>query len=471
MGLNKPNNTTGVSNHNDLDGRLDADGHPIEAISGLVGELNTIGLAVTGAVNDASAALSAAGNAATNASEAETKADDALSKVGTLTSLQTSEKSNLVAAINENFTNANNGKVVIASAVNGKGGTANSGMTFPQLADAVTAIPNLTEATGDAVAADTRAGKTFSTSIGNGIVGTMPERQGDTAAGTSAVVGTTLKLRPLAGIYDGVDDYVTITDADFIAANVRGNIFGLAGSIVDRAGDNVAAASSISGKTLKLRPPTGYYDGVDDMVTITDADFIAANLMGNVFGLAGSIVNRAGDNVALADTRVSTTLKLRPPAGYYDGVDDTVTITDADYIAANVREGVTLPGGLVGTMIDGAGLKKTATGTWSVSGGGQFTVTGLTFTPSRVVWTTLTNAAMNGYLFGMLQNTAAIGSFDGTTRIANAYGLTTYTQSGVVGSNAITSLGASNNLVSGGFNVQLNHFGGGTATVRWTAYE
>jgi hypothetical protein len=58
-----------------------------------------------------------------------------------------------------------------------------------------------------------------------------------------------------------------------------------------RQGDNVALASSISGTTLKLRAPAGEYDGVDDNVTITNANFITGNIRNdkNLFGIIGTL--------------------------------------------------------------------------------------------------------------------------------------------------------------------------------------
>ena len=52
--------------------------------------------------------------------------------------LVTNEKTNLITAINEVFTNASNGKATIANAITGIGGNANSSMTFSQLANAIT---------------------------------------------------------------------------------------------------------------------------------------------------------------------------------------------------------------------------------------------------------------------------------------------------------------------------------------------
>lgn len=75
--------------------------------------------------------------------------------------------------------------------------------------------------------------------------------------------------------------------------------------------------------------------------------------------LTGTMPNNAGDNVALASSVASTTLKLRAPEGYYDGTDDNVTITDADFVATNIKTGVNLFG-TTGTL---ASIKSIQTGT------------------------------------------------------------------------------------------------------------
>ena len=69
------------------------------------------------------------------------KIDEIDDKIGTLTNLSTTAKNDVVSAINELFTSANNGKSAIAGAIVGKGGTANSNQTFAQLAAAITALP------------------------------------------------------------------------------------------------------------------------------------------------------------------------------------------------------------------------------------------------------------------------------------------------------------------------------------------
>jgi len=57
-------------------------------------------------------------------------------------------------------------------------------------------------------------------------------------------------------------------------------------------GDNVAVANSVAGTTLKLTPPKGCFDGeIGNNVTITDADLIVENIRSgvNLFGLVGNL--------------------------------------------------------------------------------------------------------------------------------------------------------------------------------------
>ena len=64
------------------------------------------------------------------------------------------------------------------------------------------------------------------------------------------------------------------------------------GGAKKRSGDNIALASAVAGTTLKLTPPKGYYDGSTGLVTLADADFIASNIKNgiNLFGITGNFV-------------------------------------------------------------------------------------------------------------------------------------------------------------------------------------
>jgi hypothetical protein len=109
----------------------------------------------------------------------------------------------------------------------------------------------------------------------------------------------------------------------------------------------------------------------------------------------GGAKKRSGDNIAISSTVVGTTLKLTPPKGYYDGSTGLVTITDGDFIAENIRNGINLFG-KVGNL--SAQLYQTGIATSSASavefirvdtGGAvsypRIQVSGLTFTPKLIV--------------------------------------------------------------------------------------
>jgi len=155
------------------------------------------------------------------------------------------------------------------------------------------------------------------------ITGTMPDNAGDTVATSSSVDSTTLKLLAPVGFYDGIDDKVTITDAAFLAANIKHgiSIFGKTGSYDTEAVLPISVATVLSGKI-------GYVNGVK---------------------ITGTMPNNAGDVAAVsAHMDAGTVLHVVPATGYTDGSDDAVTIdlatVDADLAAANIKHNVALFG-------------------------------------------------------------------------------------------------------------------------------
>lgn len=199
--------------------------------------------------------------------------------------------------------------------------------------------------------------------------------------------------------------------------------------VTNNAGD-VAAVSSHSGGagTIHVIPATGYTDGVDDASVITDADFVSGNILSgvNIFGIDGSataavpltgdaavtdvlatktfyntdqatketgtMTNRAGDTAAVSThAGASTEIHAVAAAGYYDGSDDAVVLTDADFVANNIGLGVNIFGvtgiGIIDsytkvllhmdgsnngtTFTDQSGKSWTAAGTAVTSTGGK----------------------------------------------------------------------------------------------------
>jgi len=116
-------------------------------------------------------------------------------------------------------------------------------------------------------------------------------------------------------------------------------------------GDSVATAISNDGTTLKLTPPEGYYSGTDK-VTATDADFVAGNILetAEIFGVSGSIPVKS-DSVASSISNDGTKLEFVVPVGYYDGTKK-VTHTDANFLATNIKDGVSMFG-VTGTLVGG----------------------------------------------------------------------------------------------------------------------
>jgi hypothetical protein len=112
------------------------------------------------------------------------------------------------------------------------------------------------------------------------------------------------------------------------------------------------AGDVLAGKKFSNDDDTGIAGTLTLTGTATDADVLAGKTYYNTNAKTkrtGNIPNLAGDSVAIASSVSGTTLKLRPPRGYKDGVDDTVSITDANFIAANIKKDVHLLG-LIGTL-------------------------------------------------------------------------------------------------------------------------
>ena len=79
-------------------------------------------------------------NLSSNISDAFSQINTLSSQIGNLPNLQTSNKENLVAAINETFTSASNGKQIIATAITGMGVTTSASDTYQTMANNIQSI-------------------------------------------------------------------------------------------------------------------------------------------------------------------------------------------------------------------------------------------------------------------------------------------------------------------------------------------
>jgi hypothetical protein len=268
-------------------------------------------------------------------------------------------------------------------------------------------------AEGDVVVDNVLAGKTFSNDDDTGLTGTMVDRSGTGYVTPTAITSTSGQV--IADILSGAylvntaagAVQVVLDDPDFVASNFLATkvVFGLQGSIPVIGGTSVAGtlvASTPGDGTIRVRPPTGYYDGANGVTYISDPDFISANILAtkNIFGLQGGIPDRSpGHTQAQSVTSGNGIVYLGPPPGYYNGDNANnnawVYAAHSDFTPANILAGKS-PFGLAGALVPG---KKVVSGTASINGAEFFkyadgsitsslysiTVSGLTFTPSMII--------------------------------------------------------------------------------------
>jgi hypothetical protein len=85
--------------------------------------------------------------------------------------------------------------------------------------------------------------------------------------------------------------------------------------------------------------------------TATAGDILADETAYGAEGkLTGEMPHQSGGVAALSAFAMDGMVGILVPGGYYDGEADSVMATDANLIAANIKEGVEIMTGLVGTL-------------------------------------------------------------------------------------------------------------------------
>lgn len=255
--LNKPDQTDNynIAHQNQ---NMDIIDQELKTIADLVAEAET----PTGAQEKVDA-LAGIGNTKT-----VKQLDDA---IGDLNDLETSNKSNLVNAVNEVFQFGNERKSDLVDALIAIGVPASTSESWDDLLSKVTGV---IRATGDAAVGDVLSGKTFSNASANGLTGTMPNRTGHVNGQSISRSGTTLRIRPPQGHYPGTsDNSVQWNDPNFIAANIMKDVslFGLSGTLESRLFAEGSATPASN---------HGYYESADGsdmevsyLVTVTGLTF------------------------------------------------------------------------------------------------------------------------------------------------------------------------------------------------------
>ncbi|WP_442601733.1 hypothetical protein [Paenibacillus sp. KN14-4R] len=203
--------------------------------------------------------------------------------------------------------------VELSNVLKAKGYTLTGKETIVDLISIISGANLVNTATAaGATAAQILTGKEAFTN-GTKVVGTMPDRAGDTVALSSSVSGTIMKLLASAGYRDGVDDYVTLTDAAFIAANILAGktVHGLSGTAT--ADGTASAADILTGKSA-------YVNGVKLTGTLVQGKQFA---YGSVPFLNAGSASCNVNNLAFVPSLVFVFYK--PNSGYYNS---TLVFTD-----------------------------------------------------------------------------------------------------------------------------------------------
>ena len=160
-----------------------------------------------------------------NITEIEGEINTIQNNIGVLDNLTTTNKSNLVEAINELFQSGNNAKQELVAALVAKGLGATTDMSFNELMGMLNGLTLGVIPTGTAVASDVLSGKTFINSTGQTLTGNIVSR------GSKTITPGTSNQTLDAGYYSGV----TISgDSDLKSANIiyGKTIFGVSGPSV-----------------------------------------------------------------------------------------------------------------------------------------------------------------------------------------------------------------------------------------------
>lgn len=268
-------------------------------------------------------------------------------KTGDLSNLSTSNKTNLVNAINELFQHGVDIKSMLVAQLNAMNRPATTNESLDDLLAKITDISKDANATP----AQVLSPNTFYQG-GQKRAGTMPNRGNVNQTLTSQNQSYTVP-----GGYHGGSGTVRANISNLSAGNIRSgaNVGGVSGSF-SQYSNGATAAQILTGRSAAVNGST----------------------------VNGSMPNRSGNVNAQSRSRSGTTLRLRPPEGYYNGnTSNSVQSSDSNWVASNIRSGVSIFG-LTGSLRAWNGEVRTASGNAEIING-RITVTGLAFRPRAII--------------------------------------------------------------------------------------
>lgn len=220
----------------------------------------------------------------------------------------------------------------------------------------------------------------------------------------------------------------------------------------------------------------GYHNGLGKCAAVV-VPVANVKVGTTIAGQAGTMPDKSGNVGAPYALFQDTTagIQVYPPTGYYPQGAAYVAVSDPDYVASNILAGKDIFG-LVGTAVDGAGMKKIASGvTLSISGSNPWTyldgttggsnflsVTGLSFKPSKVIIKYLNG----GYEYLVVYEEMSGGSYAKSVMCINGMG-----NAGGSPINFVWHIKgdvAPVSVFNGGFYLPTYHY---SANCTWTAIE
>ena len=216
------------------------------------------------------------------------------------------------------------------------------------------------------------------------------------ATGSANNYAVTLSPAPTAYV-DGMAVAVKINVNNTGASTINVNGLG-AKDIKKPNGNDVAAGNLKAGSiyTLRYNATTGNFILQGEGGSGGNAqpsDVLSGKTFTNDQGeQVGTMPNRTGHVTGQSISRNGTTLRIQPQAGYYPGDSgNSVQYSDPNWVAANIRNGVSIFG-LPGTLVEG---KPFATGSGTSDGSATISVSGLSFQPQ---WIIVELRAASGYV-------------------------------------------------------------------------
>jgi len=274
------------------------------------------------------------------------------------------------------------------------------------------------------------------------------------ATGSANTYAVTLNPAP-SGYVDGMAIAVKI-NVDNTGASTL-NVNGLGAKPIKKPnGNDVSAGNLKAGSVYTLR-----YNGTNFILqgeggsgNAQPSDVLSGKTFTNDFGeQVGTMPNRTGHVTGQSISRSGTTLRIRPQPGYYPGDSgNSVQYSDPNWVAQNIRQGVSIFG-LAGTLEVGI---KAAKGNGTTNNG-IVTVSSLAFQP-RYILATLNSGGNTLYL-------AVWGDSNHSEFIKYLYRY-------VVSSDSFSGIASFPwTVTENGFSVSFNGFGNVNGSYSWVAFE